>query len=228
VHRLLRKFELRTRPTAWQTANLPRTGPSSHWIAANLVPICPDRPGSASDRPGSDSNRPGSASDRPGSDSNRPGSDPDPEDSDSDQEGEDFLESVEELFKGLMLASLLSNPRRRRSERSGTLMEMLLRAQAATTSAFGQPSMSPLDPDQTSDAGYRARSTRAAPPRYTGSESQSVASGAERPAEMHTCSACGRCDFGLLKCGRCMQVWYCNRKCQKAHWKHHKAACGSD
>jgi hypothetical protein len=168
------------------------------------VPIYPDRPGSGSDRPGSDSDREG------------------------EEDVGDFLEGMEELFKGLMLASLLSTQRRRRPGRSETFMDMLLRAQAASTSPFGQPPMSSLDPDETSDAGYQARSARAAPARHTGTESRSVAGGAERPAEMHTCAACGRSDFALLKCGRCMQVWYCNRKCQKAHWKHHKAACASD
>merc|ERR1711865_715128 len=28
-----------------------------------------------------------------------------------------------------------------------------------------------------------------------------------------------------LRCTRCRQVWYCDQKCQRRHWKHHKLAC---
>ena len=30
----------------------------------------------------------------------------------------------------------------------------------------------------------------------------------------------------LPKCGRCKEVEYCNRKCQKRHWNEHSIACG--
>ena len=31
---------------------------------------------------------------------------------------------------------------------------------------------------------------------------------------------------GLLRCGGCRMVWYCNKDCQKAHWKQgHKEEC---
>jgi hypothetical protein len=50
VDRILRKFELQTRPAAWQTAKFPRTGVTtlSPWFAANLVPLCPHSPAAAS------------------------------------------------------------------------------------------------------------------------------------------------------------------------------------
>jgi DNA primase len=27
------------------------------------------------------------------------------------------------------------------------------------------------------------------------------------------------------KCSKCRCVWYCDRKCQKAHWKYHEGFC---
>ena len=50
-----------------------------------------------------------------------------------------------------------------------------------------------------------------------------------RPGNSAKCHACGklRADLGapLLKCARCMQVSYCGRDCQKAHWPQHKLDC---
>ena len=34
-------------------------------------------------------------------------------------------------------------------------------------------------------------------------------------------------DTPLLKCEGCRTVHYCDRKCQKAHWKVHKPSCGA-
>ena len=43
------------------------------------------------------------------------------------------------------------------------------------------------------------------------------------------CAKCSKSalDLGriLLKCGRCKKVYYCNKECQKAHWKIHKPVC---
>ncbi|KAG8924711.1 hypothetical protein FRC02_010234 [Tulasnella sp. 418] len=43
---------------------------------------------------------------------------------------------------------------------------------------------------------------------------------------------CGNCHFHsgddgrrLLKCSGCQTSWYCNKECQRAHWKTHKAEC---
>jgi hypothetical protein len=39
------------------------------------------------------------------------------------------------------------------------------------------------------------------------------------------CTACGTTPTKLLACGRCHVPVYCSRKCQKTHWKAHKADC---
>jgi hypothetical protein len=40
---------------------------------------------------------------------------------------------------------------------------------------------------------------------------------------------CEQCDKTtsekLQKCSACRKVYYCNRECQVAHWKHHKPVC---
>ncbi|KAF7359228.1 Zinc finger MYND domain-containing protein 10 [Mycena sanguinolenta] len=38
---------------------------------------------------------------------------------------------------------------------------------------------------------------------------------------------CGKCGntSGVLKCGRCRIMTYCNRDCQIAHWPEHKIRC---
>jgi len=43
------------------------------------------------------------------------------------------------------------------------------------------------------------------------------------------CCQCGCASTqALLACGRCKQVEYCSRDCQKAAWADHKAVCGGD
>jgi hypothetical protein len=49
----------------------------------------------------------------------------------------------------------------------------------------------------------------------------------------HGSKICSRCEKVLVelpsKCSRCKQVYYCNRHCQKQHWKHgHKKECKED
>jgi hypothetical protein len=40
------------------------------------------------------------------------------------------------------------------------------------------------------------------------------------------CGSCGKLVEGTLKCSRCKSTCYCNRKCQKTHWKSgHKQEC---
>eukprot|EP00698_Gefionella_okellyi_P001891 TRINITY_DN11731_c0_g1_i2.p3 TRINITY_DN11731_c0_g1~~TRINITY_DN11731_c0_g1_i2.p3 ORF type:complete len:152 (-),score=34.89 TRINITY_DN11731_c0_g1_i2:80-535(-) len=39
------------------------------------------------------------------------------------------------------------------------------------------------------------------------------------------CAYCGKTEGKLLKCARCVAVRYCNRDCQKAHWREHKPVC---
>jgi TPR repeat protein len=44
-----------------------------------------------------------------------------------------------------------------------------------------------------------------------------------------TCGGCGRVkkdgEGSLSLCKGCRCIYYCNRECQKAHWKEHKAIC---
>jgi ankyrin repeat protein len=45
------------------------------------------------------------------------------------------------------------------------------------------------------------------------------------PVEMR-CGKCGAASSGnILKCTDCMKQYYCNRKCQFAHWQIHKPVC---
>ena len=44
-----------------------------------------------------------------------------------------------------------------------------------------------------------------------------------------TCAKCHKTqpDIPLKRCANCLNQWYCNRDCQKADWKAHKAFCAS-
>ena len=44
-----------------------------------------------------------------------------------------------------------------------------------------------------------------------------------------TCAKCHKtqADKPLKRCAKCQNQWYCNRDCQKADWKAHKAFCAS-
>uniref|UniRef100_A0A7M5X644 MYND-type domain-containing protein n=1 Tax=Clytia hemisphaerica TaxID=252671 RepID=A0A7M5X644_9CNID len=42
----------------------------------------------------------------------------------------------------------------------------------------------------------------------------------ENPKKCMKCS-----NHGTKKCGQCLQVYYCSRDCQMAHWKTHKPSC---
>ena len=38
------------------------------------------------------------------------------------------------------------------------------------------------------------------------------------------CSAnCGK--IGILRCGRCLDTWYCSKECQAEVWLQHKGPC---
>jgi len=45
----------------------------------------------------------------------------------------------------------------------------------------------------------------------------------ELPEDCGTCPACGK--IAETKCTGCKQIYYCNRDCQKKHWKQHKPEC---
>ncbi|OIW22897.1 hypothetical protein CONLIGDRAFT_657872 [Coniochaeta ligniaria NRRL 30616] len=46
-----------------------------------------------------------------------------------------------------------------------------------------------------------------------------------------SCFNCGKIGADihkhLEKCSRCKEAWYCNRDCQRAHWKAHKPYCAA-
>jgi len=42
------------------------------------------------------------------------------------------------------------------------------------------------------------------------------------------CSWCLTCaETEPMRCAKCRLVFYCNRNCQKKHWKYHKHVCGT-
>ena len=43
--------------------------------------------------------------------------------------------------------------------------------------------------------------------------------------EINTCAGCGAANRSLRRCGRCRSVHYCNRECQRGHWKIHRSSC---
>jgi len=43
--------------------------------------------------------------------------------------------------------------------------------------------------------------------------------------ESNDCAQCGQA-AATARCTRCKTVFYCDRECQKAHWKTHKKECG--
>ena len=48
-----------------------------------------------------------------------------------------------------------------------------------------------------------------------------------REASLHTCNTCGVQHRDMSCCSSCKKTWYCNKKCQVAHWKAgHKTECG--
>ncbi|BBN09824.1 hypothetical protein MPTK1_4g23000 [Marchantia polymorpha subsp. ruderalis] len=52
-------------------------------------------------------------------------------------------------------------------------------------------------------------------------EAGSSSSGSE---ELHVCGLCGK-EGVKLRCSTCVQVYYCDRKCQLSDWKTHKPIC---
>jgi hypothetical protein len=58
---------------------------------------------------------------------------------------------------------------------------------------------------------------------------KACACSAEEPegvdAAVEACDYCGGIPETLLVCSRCGSVRYCNRKCQRSHWKKHKTFC---
>ncbi len=42
-----------------------------------------------------------------------------------------------------------------------------------------------------------------------------------------SCAMCGTKENKLLACGKCREVQYCGKECQKGHWKAHKPTCNN-
>ncbi|KZT39861.1 hypothetical protein SISSUDRAFT_1060783 [Sistotremastrum suecicum HHB10207 ss-3] len=51
--------------------------------------------------------------------------------------------------------------------------------------------------------------------------------GAHKDFHFYRCSSCGKPNASLRKCSICGQTSYCDKDCQKAHWKVHKKDCRS-
>ena len=39
------------------------------------------------------------------------------------------------------------------------------------------------------------------------------------------CACCNKLTFTAKKCGRCVRMNYCSKRCQSEHWKSHKSQC---
>ena len=50
------------------------------------------------------------------------------------------------------------------------------------------------------------------------------ARGGVQKLDVRECSSCGHRENKMRRCA-CQLAWYCNSKCQKKHWKHHKPIC---
>ena len=44
-------------------------------------------------------------------------------------------------------------------------------------------------------------------------------------SQSRSCASCAKTDVHLLLCSGCKLVSYCDKDCQKAHWKAHKPSC---
>ena len=42
---------------------------------------------------------------------------------------------------------------------------------------------------------------------------------------VHMCGGCCPLRFGVLRCGRCLNMWYCGEACQRQDWPRHREEC---
>lgn len=59
----------------------------------------------------------------------------------------------------------------------------------------------------------------------TASSSSSTQPPPATPAQQETCAQCSKSPSTLKQCLKCHSVAYCNKDCQKAHFKTHKKVC---
>ena len=43
--------------------------------------------------------------------------------------------------------------------------------------------------------------------------------------KVHMCGGCCPLRFGVLRCGRCLNMWYCGEACQRQDWSRHREEC---
>ena len=67
----------------------------------------------------------------------------------------------------------------------------------------------------------------AAPARQSVAGSKNVTIHDNGVCMLHACAGCGKTALRMLLCSRCHAVFYCNKGCQRAHWKEHKPKCNA-
>lgn len=84
----------------------------------------------------------------------------------------------------------------------------------------------PSSDTKNSSTAEAAATSTAAPSSTPIAESQSEgSSSASRQVSPTACAQCGKSPDSVKECIKCHSVSYCNKECQKAHFKAHKKAC---
>ncbi|KAK7483873.1 hypothetical protein BaRGS_00024890 [Batillaria attramentaria] len=82
-----------------------------------------------------------------------------------------------------------------------------------------------LERSQTDDEGNQGQETEPSEP---GGATGGAVSGASGGGQVMTCQKCKKTAPEMKKCGRCKEVTYCSRDCQRADWRSHKVNCRQD
>ena len=81
------------------------------------------------------------------------------------------------------------------------------------------------DTKNTSTAESEAINTTAASPTQIQESQPEGSSSASSQVSPKACAQCGKSPDSLKQCIKCHSVAYCNKECQKGHFKAHKKAC---
>ncbi|KAF2823734.1 hypothetical protein CC86DRAFT_327621 [Ophiobolus disseminans] len=84
-----------------------------------------------------------------------------------------------------------------------------------------EPSNTTSNPDITTSPEVSNPDTTSSP------EVSSSSTAAPAPQPTSTCAHCSKSPESLKQCNKCHSVAYCNKDCQKAHFKTHKKECAS-